>query len=153
MLVADVMTRRAETVGPDDSLAAAARRMRDLGIGALAVLDGERLVGLVTDRDIVVRGVAAGGDPAAIPVRRAMTAHVLECREDDDLAIAAVRMQAAAVRRLVVLDAAGGLAGILSIDDVALRSPALAGAIVEHARAPERPLEEGPPWPWWEERP
>jgi len=150
MLVANAMTRRAETILPDESIAAAARRMRDLGIGALAVCEDDRVVGVITDRDIVVRAVASGCDPATARVRSAMTAHVIECREDEEMVEAAARMEAGAVRRLVVLDAAGRVAGLLSVDDVALQSPTLAGEIVEHARAPERPLHGGP-WPWWEE--
>ena len=150
MLVADAMTRRAETIEPDESLLAAARRMRDVGIGALAVCEDARVVGVITDRDIVVRGLAAGCDPATTQVRSAMTSHVIDCQDDEGLVEAAARMEAGAVRRLVVRDGAGKLSGLLSVDDVALHSPTLAGEIVEHARAPERPVQRGP-WPWWEE--
>ncbi len=150
MLVADAMTRRAETVGPDEPLAAAARRRKEVGIGALAVCEGDRVVGVITDRDIAVRAVAVGRDATATPVRAAMTSQLVSCREDEDLASAAARMESAAVRRLVVLDAAGKLVGLLSVDDVALQSPTLAGEIVEHALAPERAVIRGP-WPWWEE--
>ncbi len=150
MLVTDAMTRRAETIGPDGSLAEAARRMRDVGVGALVVCEGDRVVGVLTDRDIVVRAVAAGRDPAVTLVSSAMTAQVVECRDDEDLAGAATRMEEAAVRRVVVLDAARQLVGMLSVDDIAVHSRALAGEIVEHARAPERPVQRGP-WPWWEE--
>ncbi|HTN53067.1 MAG TPA: CBS domain-containing protein [Anaeromyxobacter sp.] len=150
MLVATAMTRGAEAIGPNESLAQAARRMRDLGVGALAVCEDGRVVGLITDRDVVVRAVAAGCEPEGTSVASAMTAQVVSCREDEELADAATRMELAAVRRLVVLDAAGRLAGLLSIDDVALQSPTLAGEILEHSRAPERPVHRGP-WPWWEE--
>jgi CBS domain-containing protein len=150
MLVASAMTHRAETIAPGEPLAAAARRMRDVGVGALAVCEDERVVGLLTDRDIVVRAVAAGRDLATTDVRSAMTSQIVTCRVDEDLVDAAAAMEGAGVRRLVVLDAADRLAGLLSVDDVALKSPTLAGEIIEHARAPERPVLRGP-WPWWEE--
>lgn len=150
MRVRDAMTARAETIGPDDTLQVAASRMRELGVGALVVREGDRVVGILTDRDIVVRSVAAGRNPAEADVRSAMTPQVIECGEDEELEAAATRMERGAVRRVVVLDASRGLAGMLSVDDVALHSPALAGEIIEHVRAPERPVHRGP-WPWWEE--
>jgi CBS domain-containing protein len=150
MLVREAMTHRAETIGPEETLETAARKMRDVGVGALAVCEEGRAVGILTDRDILVRGIAAGWDPAAATVRSAMTAQLIACREDEDLAVAATRMEAGAVRRLVVVDAAERLLGILSVDDVALHSRSLAGEIVEQVRAPERPVQRGP-WPWWEE--
>lgn len=149
MRVGDVMTAGVEVVGPEETLEVAARRMRDTGVGALVVQD-EGGVGILTDRDIVVRCVAPGGNPAQVRVRDAMTHQAIDCRDDEPLEAAAVRMERAAVRRVVVLDAAGRLAGLLSVDDVALRSPALAGEILEHVRDPERPIRRGP-WPWWEE--
>ncbi len=149
MLVREAMTSRAETIGPDETLEAAARRMKDVGVGALVVLEEGRVMGVVTDRDIVVRCVAEAVSPAEARVRSVMTPQVIDCSEDDELEGAAIRMARGAVRRLVVLDAAGHLAGMLSVDDVALRSPTVAGEIIEHVRAPERPIQRGP-WPWWE---
>jgi len=149
MLVGDAMTAGAEVIGPEETLLEAARRMRDAGVGALVVQE-ETGVGILTDRDIVVRCVAAGGNPAHVRVRDAMTHQTVDCREDEPLEEAATRMERAAVRRVVVLDAAGRLAGVLSVDDVALYSPSLAGEILEHVRDPERPIRRGP-WPWWEE--
>ncbi len=150
MLVRDVMTDRAETIGPDETLQAAASRMRDLGVGALVVGEEDRVIGILTDRDIVVRGVAEGRGPAEAHVRSAMTPQVIDCCEDEELEGAVTRMERGAVRRVVVLDAARRLVGMLSVDDVALHSPALAGEIIEHVRAPERPIRRGP-WTWWEE--
>lgn len=149
MLVRDVMTHRAETIGSLETLQTAARRMKQLDVGALVVCDDDRLLGILTDRDIVVRSAAEGTAPAEADVRSAMTPQVIDCCEDDELEGAATRMAHNAVRRLVVLDASKKLVGMLSIDDIALRSPALAGEIVEHVRAPERPVRRGP-WPWWE---
>jgi CBS domain-containing protein len=149
MLVREAMTRRVEMLGPDETLLAAARRMRDAGVGALPVFLDGRVVGFITDRDIVVRAIAAGRDPSVADVRSSMTACVVECRDDEDLADAATRMEERAVRRAVVLDAAQQPVGMLSVDDIALHSQTLAGEIIEHARAPERPVHRGG-WPWWE---
>jgi CBS domain-containing protein len=150
MLVRDVMTQRAETIGPDATLRTAARRMKDLDVGALVVCEDESVVGVVTDRDIVVRSIAVGRDPDDTLVRSAMTTQVVECVDDEELEGAVTRMERGAVRRVVVLDAGRRLVGMLTVDDVALHSPALAGEIIEHVRAPERPIQRGP-WPWWEE--
>jgi CBS domain-containing protein len=152
MLVRDAMTQPVETIGPEETLQAAARRMKEQGVGALVVREGDRIAGILTDRDIVVRTVAEGRSPAVARVRSAMTAQVIECRDHDELEGAARHMARGAVRRLVVRDRAGRVVGILSVDDVALRSPALAGEIVEHVRAPELPVSHGP-WPWWEPEP
>lgn len=149
MLVREAMTHRAETIGTEETLEAAARKMRDTGVGALAVCEEGRAVGILTDRDIVVRGIAAGRNPADASVRSAMTSQLVACREDEDLAVAAARMEAVAVRRLVVVDAAERVLGMLSVDDVALHSSSLAGEIIEQMRAPERQVHRGQ-WPWWE---
>jgi CBS domain-containing protein len=149
MLVRDVMSHPAETIGPDETLEAAARRMRETGVGALAVCEQGLVIGMLTDRDIVVRSVADGRDPGIVQVRSAMTPQVVECLQDEDLEAAVARMEQGAVRRVIVLDAAKRPAGMLSVDDVALHSRVLAGEIIEHVRVPERPIQRGP-WPWWE---
>lgn len=79
MLVKDVMKREVATVGPDASVALAARVMRDKNVGCLPVLERERLIGMITDRDIVVRGVAEGLDPHRAIVREAMSANAVAC--------------------------------------------------------------------------
>ena len=150
MLVRSVMTPRAETIGPDETLEHAASRMRELGLGALVVSDGEEPLGILTDRDIVVRSTAHGRNPAIADVRSAMTPQLISCRVDDDLETAVRRMEEGAVRRVVVLDEGSHVVGMLSVDDVALRSAPLAGEILEHVRAPERPVQRGT-WSWWEE--
>jgi CBS domain-containing protein len=149
MLVRDAMTKRVEMLGPHQTLVEAAGRMRDLGVGALPVCEEGSVMGFITDRDIIVRAIAVGRDPAVATVRGSMTAFVVDCHDDEDLADAVARMEEAAVRRAVVLDAAGDLVGMLSVDDIALHSQTLAGEIIEHASAPERPVHRGG-WPWWE---
>lgn len=149
MLVSEAMTRRAETIGPDESLEDAARRMREVGVGALAVWADGEVLGMITDRDIVVRGVAAGLDLGATTVRSIMTPQVIECAEDEPLGVAVTHMEEGAVRRALVVDARHQVVGMLSVDDIALHDAALAGEILARAREPGRPVRRGP-WPWWE---
>ncbi len=155
MLVRDVMTGGAEVIGPYDTLEMAARSMKEHGIGALVVQEGERVLGMITDRDLVVRGIAEGHDPSRASVESAMTAQLVVCTDGEPLETAARHMEARAVRRAVVMDEARHAVGILSVDDVALHDPALAGQILVHAREPERPLypTHRGPWAWWEDVP
>jgi CBS domain-containing protein len=139
MRVRDVMTRNAATIGADETLVAAARTMKELGVGALPVLEEGTLTGIVTDRDLAVRATASGFDPRRTRVREAMTPQVVACTEDDDLAEAAHAMEACAVRRLVVLDREGRLCGMLSVEDIADASTVLAAEVLRHARDPALP--------------
>ena len=104
MQLKDVMTRDVEVVSPDASILEAARTMKRLDVGPLPVCDGERLLGVITDRDIAVRGVADARDPDRTKVRQIMTSDVEYCFEDEDVAHAARMMQEAQIRRLMVLD-------------------------------------------------
>ncbi len=136
MLVKDAMTIGAETVGPDESLQRAAEKMRVRGVGALPIVSNGRVLGIVTDRDITVRAVAAGKDPARTPVREAMTPQAFWCFEDQDTREAARIMEDRAVRRLMVLDREERLVGMLSVDDLALASERrLAGEVLDRATA------------------
>jgi CBS domain-containing protein len=135
MKVREAMTREVKVAAPGDTLAQAAQTMAEADIGFLPIADGDRLVGTLTDRDIAVRGVAAGKGPDAL-VREAMTADVRYCFEDEDLAEAAQNMGELQVRRLPVLNREKRLVGVLSLADTALNySPQVAGsalcAIVE----------------------
>ncbi len=140
MFVREIMTRHAATIGADEPLESAARKMKELGVGALPVLDRGQLAGIVTDRDLAVRAVASGADPRRMRVRDAMTPQVIACREDDDVEEAARRMEMRAVRRVMVLDREGELSGMLSVDDLVVASMALAADVLRHAREPELPL-------------
>ena len=122
MKVRDVMTRGAECIGPDDTLQQAARRMKDLDVGPLPVCDSDRLAGMITDRDIVVRCIAEGGDPRTAKVRDAMSEGVCFCFEDDDVQDAARQMRDRQIRRLVVLDRNKRLAGVVSLGDLAIEA-------------------------------
>ncbi len=122
MKVRDVMTRGAECVGPDDNLQQAARKMKDLDVGPLPVCDNDRLAGMLTDRDIVVRCIAEGRDPRSTTVRDAMTEGVCYCFEDDDVEDAARQMREKQIRRLVVLNRDRRLVGVVSLGDLAVEA-------------------------------
>ncbi len=114
MLVREAMESRVHAIAPGQSIAEAARTMRDAGTGFLPVVDGGRLVGVVTDRDIVVRFVAEGADDArSMPVSEIMTSTVTVVGPDDDLSAAGELMHRAGVRRLAVSDG-GRVVGVLS---------------------------------------
>src|SRR5437870_4619814 len=120
MRVKDVMTRNVECASPDDSLQTAAQKMRDLDVGPLPVCEDDRLVGMVTDRDITLRGTAEGRDPKAAKVRQVMTPELVFCYEDQDVRDAADAMAAQQIRRLVVLNRDDRLVGIVSLGDLAV---------------------------------
>ena len=122
MQVNEVMTRGVECVSPDATLQEAARTMKDLDGGPLPVCDNDRLAGILTDRDIAVRAVAEGRDPRATRVRDVLSPGVVYCFEDDDVQEAARLMEEKQVRRLVVLDRAKRLVGIVSLGDLAVQT-------------------------------
>ncbi len=126
-------------IGPHDTLQNAAQLMRGRNIGFLVVYDPPAgVVGVITDRDITVRAIAAGRDPRTAEVREAMTNHVVACHVDDSLEDAAWRMQRQAVRRLVVVDDEAHLVGIVSVDDLAraLGAERLAGQVLRDSSEP-----------------
>lgn len=120
MLVRDIMTRDVQLLAPHQTLRDAARLMRDDNIGSLPVADGDRLVGYVTDRDLVVRGLAEGVS-ADTHIRDVMTDQVLYCFEDEDVEEVAVNMADNQVRRLPVLSREKRLVGIVALGDLATK--------------------------------
>ena len=118
MKIRDVMTRTAELTRPDDTLRHAAQMMKECDCGVLPVADGDRLVGMITDRDIAVRGIADGKGPDA-KVREAMTDEVMYCFDDDDIQQVCQNMAEIQVRRLPVVNRDKRLVGILSLADIA----------------------------------
>jgi CBS domain-containing protein len=118
MIVSDAMTAQVVTAKPTDTIKRVANIMKEVDTGAVPVSDNGKVVGLITDRDIVLRVVAEGGDLNG-PVSAAMSEDVQTCREDDNLADAAALMGSNQLRRLVVVNDAGRLVGILSLGDIA----------------------------------
>ena len=125
MRVSEAMTRTVRVCNSAQSIADCARMMREIDSGALPVAERNRLVGMITDRDIAVRAVAAGKDPDTA-VGEVMSRQVLFCFDDQDLDHVARSMGEARVRRLPVVDRQSNLVGILSLADVALRHAAAA---------------------------
>ena len=123
-LVYEVMTRDVQAVSARDSVRRAAQMMDDLNIGALPVCEGERLVGMVTDRDITVRATSAGLDPDAALVEQVMSATVHSCFEDQALEEVARQMADTQIRRVPVVsrDDARRLVGIVSLGDLATKA-------------------------------
>lgn len=122
MKIKDVMTRDAKMATPNDTLQQAARLMKKSDFGVLPVADGERLIGMITDRDIAVRGIAEGLGPDA-KVRDAMSRDVKYCYEDEDVSHVCDNMSEIQVRRLPVMSRNKRLVGIVSLCDLMRRHP------------------------------
>jgi CBS domain-containing protein len=118
MKVSDVMTRDVQTVRPDSTAQEAASFMLREDAGSMPVSENDRLIGMITDRDIAVRGVAKGYGPDT-PVRELMTDEIICAREDDDVEEVASKMSNAQVRRMPVIDENERLCGIVSLGDLA----------------------------------
>jgi CBS domain-containing protein len=135
--VRDAMSRNVETIDADASLTEASLRMRSLGVGFLPVRSGDDIVGLLTDRDVTVRASAEGYDPSRTSVRSVMTTEYAFCVENQTVVEAATLMENKGVRRLLVLNNARQLVGVLSIEDLAGRGgeEKLAGRILKRTAA------------------
>ena len=120
--VREVMTERPRCVTPDTPLTEVAALMRSEDIGSVPVLDGERLTGMITDRDIVIRAVANGKDPRGMPVREVSSGELVTVKADSNLSEAAELMAGYQVRRLPVIDDENRLVGIIAQADVALEA-------------------------------
>jgi CBS domain-containing protein len=118
MKVSDVMSTDVETVRPDQMVRDAARFMLQADAGSIPVTEGNRLVGMITDRDIAVRGVALGYGPET-PVSELMTSGIVSAHADELIEEAARKMGEAQVRRLPVIDHDQRLVGIVSLGDLA----------------------------------
>jgi CBS domain-containing protein len=123
MRVAEVMTRNVRLIEPNQTIRDAARLMAEMDAGIMPVREGDRLVGMITDRDIAVRAVAQGRGPDT-PVREVMTDEVKYCFEDEDTAAVERNMAEIQVRRLPVLTRDKRLVGILSLSDLAMSDKA-----------------------------
>ena len=129
MKIRDVMTRDVQTVTPEQTAQEAASFMLREDAGSMPVSDGNRLIGMITDRDIAVRGVARGYGPETA-VRELMTDDIICARIDDDVEEVAMRMSEAQVRRLPVLDENEQLCGIVSLGDLSRETE---GEVAHHA--------------------
>src|SRR5882724_1133542 len=122
MRVSEVMTRDVECTSPSATIQDAAVKMKARNIGPLPVREKNKLVGMVTDRDISIRATAEGKSPSEVHVRDVMTPKVVHCYEDSLIEEAARMMQDQQIRRLVVINHNKQLVGIVSLGDLALKT-------------------------------
>lgn len=140
MKVHEIMTGHARSVTADTTLVEAAGLMRELDVGALPVCEGDTVAGIVTDRDIVVRGVADAVDATSSCVSDVMSGGVVGVSADDDVELAARIMEQHQIRRLPVLDRARRLVGMVSLGDIATSSnPAFSGIALRDVSEPNEP--------------
>ena len=142
MKVKDVMTTSVECVRPETTLQEAAAKMKSLNVGSLPVCEGDRPIGIVTDRDIVVRAIAEGRDPRLSRVPEVMTDNVVSVPETADVKDAARLMKDRQIRRIVVVDASKRVVGIVSLGDIAVdtHDDKMSGDVLEQVSKDVEPV-------------
>ena len=118
MKVSEIMTTNVECISPDAGMTEIANRMKTLDVGFLAICENDRLIGTITDRDIVIRGIASGKNLDTLKARGIMSDDVFWCYEDDAIKDVAGKMREKNVRRMVILTRDKRLAGVVSIGDI-----------------------------------
>jgi CBS domain-containing protein len=140
MKINEIMTRNVEVVQPNSVLQEAAGKMKSLNVGSLPVCDNRKLLGIITDRDIAIRAVADGRDPASTKVSETMSPDLVYCFEDQDIKDAANLMERHQIRRLPILDRNQQLVGIVSLGDLAVETKnKLSGEVLEEVSEPAKP--------------
>ncbi len=137
MQIREIMTKDIETVGPADEILEAAGKMKTLNIGALPVSENGTVVGMLTDRDMVIRALAEQKDAGSMHVADIMSRDIVHCAPDAGIEDAAMLMEEKQVRRLLVLDG-GSPVGIVSLGDIAAKTGAeqLKGETLEAVSQP-----------------
>ncbi len=138
MKLREIMTPQVEIVQPDDTLQFAAKKMRDRNIGFLPVCDGEKLMGVLSDRDLTIRALADGMDAGVMLARDLMTTPPIYCFEDQDVSEAGRIMAENQIRRLVVLSRDDKrLVGVISLGDIARsETNGLSGKVLQKVSEP-----------------
>ena len=141
MELRDIMTRNVEVVNGNASLKEAATKMKTLDVGLIPVCDGDRLKGLLTDRDITIRATANGRDPSKTKVNEVMSTDIAYCLEDQAVDEAVILMEARQIRRLPILNQDKQLIGIVSLADIAVHvgDRDLTGETLEEISEPAEP--------------
>jgi CBS domain-containing protein len=141
MKISEIMTTDFEMIDSTKSLLEAARKMKSLDVGFLPIREGTRLIGLVTDRDIVIRGLAEGLDPGSTQVKDIISSEIVYCYDDDNVEEAAQLMEDNQVRRLIVVDHEQTPVGIVSLGDLAVKTgqDRLSGEVLERVSEPAAP--------------
>ena len=137
--VSEIMTKDVQVISPHESLQSAAQMMDQLNVGSLPVCEGGRLFGIVTDRDITVRGTAIGLAPAGGRVADVMTLDVESCTADVEIDLVMSAMGDAQVRRMPVIDQDRCVVGIVSLGDIATRQPGHIDGVVRRISTPSEP--------------
>jgi CBS domain-containing protein len=140
--IAEIMTPDVQCIGPDDTLVEAASVMRQLDVGALPVCEGDKLIGMLTDRDIAIRAVADGRDPNTTKVRDTMSPGIVYyVREDQEVDDAIRVMEQHQVRRAPVMNRHEKLVGIVSLGDIAVETNlTLCGEALKEVSQPAQPV-------------
>lgn len=135
-----IMTPSVDIISSKATTADAARKMKELDVGAIPVCDGEKLLGMITDRDLVLRVMAISRDPVQATVGEAMTAGVVFCYEDEEAERAAELMAEKQIRRLPILDRNKRLVGIVSLGDLVVDGldQQTSGAVLHDVSDPSR---------------
>lgn len=138
--IADIMTRDVQTVSPQETIRRAAELMDELNVGSLPVCEGNRVIGMITDRDITVRATAAGEAPDDVRVDEVMTDQVRSCFEDQMVDEVMQQMADIQIRRVPVIDRdTQQLIGIVSLGDLATKHSAMVDRTLEEISTPAQP--------------
>jgi CBS-domain-containing membrane protein len=137
--IQDVMTRDVQSIAPQETVQRAAQLMDELNVGAIPVLDGDKLVGMITDRDITVRSVAAGQAPGSTQVGDVMSTDVRTCRSDQTVDEVLDQMADVQIRRVPVVDQSQQVIGIVSLGDMAAKHSAGIDHTLEEISTPAEP--------------
>jgi CBS domain-containing protein len=138
--IQDIMTRDVQTISSQETIQRAAQLMDELNVGAIPVLDGDKLVGMITDRDITVRSVAAGQDPRSTKVTDVMSTDVRTCTPGQSIEEVLSQMGDVQIRRVPVVDEQSGkVIGIVSLGDVATSDAADVDVALDEISSPSEP--------------
>ena len=137
MKLNQIMTRDVEVIHPDDTLESAAQKMRDRDVGFLPVCDGDRLIGVLTDRDLITRALAEGTESKALLGRDLVTSPAIYCFDDQSVDESAKLMHDNQIRRLVVLNRDKQMVGVISLGDLAMTAnDKLTGDVLQSVSEP-----------------
>ena len=139
--ISQVMTRDVTVVSPQDNIQHAAQLMRDLNVGALPVCDGQKLQGMITDRDITIRSTAGGQPPDQVRVQDVMSDDITWCYEDQTVGEVLAQMGDSQIRRIPVVSRDKELVGMVSLGDIAARHDADTDDALEDISKPSQPGE------------
>ena len=137
--IQEVMTRDVQTISTQETVQRAAQLMDELNVGAIPVVDDGMLVGMVTDRDITVRSVAVGQDPAGTRVNDVMSTDVRTCTVEQSVEDVLAQMADVQIRRVPVVDGNGQVIGIVSLGDVVTKAPSDVEQTLDEISTPSEP--------------